>query len=66
MFFVDGGSGAFASNPAGLIEGYLVADRKRRLQITRHNVFGVPNESAVERYFDTFGINLKKEGLAMK
>lgn len=66
MFFCDGGSGVFFHNPAGLIEGYLVADRTRRLQINRHGVYGIPKDSTVERYFDIFRINLDKEGTKMK
>lgn len=66
IFFCDGGSGVFACNPAGMIDGYLVSDRKERYTITRHDVFGVPNEAAVQRYFDLYGINLSKEGLNMK
>ena len=61
IFFCDGGSGIFPCNPAGMIDGYLVSDRKERFTITRHDVYGVPNGSAVQRYFDLFGINLNKE-----
>ena len=66
IFFCDGGSGMFACNPAGMIDGYLVSDRKERYTITRHDVYGVPNDSAVQRYFDLFGIDLNKEGFKMK
>ena len=66
IFYCEGGSGVFACNPAGMIDGFLVADRNERHTITRHDVFGVPNELAVERYFDLYGINIEWEVEKMK
>ena len=54
------GSGVFARNPAGMIDGYLVCDRNRRYTFSRHDVYGVPNEQACAKYFEYFGINLNR------
>ena len=58
IFFCDSGSGVFACNPAGMIDGFLVIDRQERHILSRHDVYGVPNASAMQRYKDLFGIDL--------
>lgn len=58
ILFCDDGSGCFACNPAGMVDGFLVIDRKERYTFTRHDIYGVPNEAAVAKYYELYGIDL--------
>lgn len=59
---VDGG-GMFSHNPGSEIDGYLVSDTHRTKTIYtfgRQDFYGVPNERAVERFYELFQIDLRK------
>lgn len=59
IFIVTGGSGMLSINSAGMVDGYLSADRKSYTFI-RHDFFGIPNEAAAEKYDKLFITNIKK------
>ena len=56
----DGG-GMFSWNPGSEIDGYLVSDLAKKIYtFGRQDFYGVPNERAVERFYELFRIDLRK------
>lgn len=63
IFVSTDGGGMFSHNPGSEIDGYLVSDTHRTKTIYtfgRQDFYGVPNERAVERFFELFLIDLRK------
>lgn len=52
--------GCFYQNPVGAIDGYLLVDRTKRIEVSRKECYGVPTLKAVERYDDLFHMNLRR------
>ncbi len=62
IFVATGGSGMLSINPAGMVDGYLLADKfdKKTYTFIRHDFFGIPTERAAERYDKLFITDVKK------
>ena len=60
LISTDGG-GMFSWNPGSEIDGYLASDYTRMIYtFGRQDFYGVPNEYAIERFYELFQIDLKK------
>ena len=55
-----GGAGCFPKNKGSIIDVFLLADPERRFLITRHDVHGIPDMRAVEKYEKLFFMGLKR------
>lgn len=53
-----GGPGCWIKNSAGFIDAYLYGDPGREILVYRHEVYGIPDEAAVERYNKLFLLKL--------
>lgn len=55
-----GGAGCFPKNKGSIIDVFLLSDPERRFMITRHDVHGIPDMRAVEKYEELFFMGLKR------
>ena len=58
LLFAYGGSGVFAHNLSGMVDGFLLSDRSKEYTFFRNDIYGIPNEDAVRKYYDLYRIKI--------
>ena len=56
IMFARGGSGVFAHNLSGMVDGVLVADMRKEYTFFRNDIYGIPNNEAARKYRELYRI----------